>query len=598
MRMRVPNGEASPDDVHLHETNSTNPLEAIRESHALLVRHIDESFAKQAAAMEQVLAKATRVRLRHSDGAADCRLPSRTKTVRCSPRLQSEEVAVVSSEPKKTRKREHGEHASDEEKFAAWASNSSSYRRSESHLGPSASSPSLSSKKRKNAERSTLRRVVHSPLFDALCAFVIATNAIFIGVQVELKSRSHRYSDLLQRIEVAYCGIFVLELLLRMYCEGLSFFRCVLGHVQVCFWNYFDFVIVAVAVTENVTSMMGDGATWMSNVSILRILRMARVLRIIRVIRMVHFFRELRILVASIFATFKSLVWAMVLLVLIQYVFAVIFTHAVSEYVRLQPEHDAESMRTHWGTITRSILTLFKSITGGNSWEVAMDDLAILGSTYQMLFVLYIGFVVFAVMNVMTGVFCQNAIESAQADENEVVQEHLQRTHQYAVKLTEFFTDMNDNCDEPDDKIGYEEFSAAMRQPRMEAYFQTLGLDPSDAFKLFKMLDLDDTGEVDMTEFVDGCLRLRGSAKNIDIALITRQTTWLMSKIGSICKSLDEALDDADQRHQDSEREFARLHTKIDDIALRRDILEIAPEPPEVLSSPASEATNFARSSL
>lgn len=39
-----------------------------------------------------------------------------------------------------------------------------------------------------------------------------------------------------------------------------------------------------------------------------------------------------------------------------------------------------------------------------------------------------------------------------------------------------------------------------------------------DAWSFFKMLDLDESGAVDMEEFLMGCLRVRGAAKAIDIS--------------------------------------------------------------------------------
>jgi len=44
------------------------------------------------------------------------------------------------------------------------------------------------------------------------------------------------------------------------------------------------------------------------------------------------------------------------------------------------------------------------------------------------------------------------------------------------------------------------------------------------------MLDLDDSGEVDMEEFVSGCLRLKGNAKSIDIHTLMFEIKYLMRK--------------------------------------------------------------------
>lgn len=59
-----------------------------------------------------------------------------------------------------------------------------------------------------------------------------------------------------------------------------------------------------------------------------------------------------------------------------------------------------------------------------------------------------------------------------------------------------------------------------------------LGLDVDDAWSFFKLLDLDDGGDVEIEEFLMGCLRLRGTARAIDIGKIIHDQTWLIKNQG------------------------------------------------------------------
>merc|ERR1712014_133137 len=48
-------------------------------------------------------------------------------------------------------------------------------------------------------------------------------------------------------------------------------------------------------------------------------------------------------------------------------------------------------------------------------------------------------------------------------------------------------------------------------------------LEPSDARGLFRLLDADSSGSVCAEEFFSGCLRLRGPAKALDLALLAHE---------------------------------------------------------------------------
>lgn len=84
--------------------------------------------------------------------------------------------------------------------------------------------------------------------------------------------------------------------------------------------------------------------------------------------RLMRFLHSLRTFVYSIMATMKSLVWALVLLLLIFYVFGLFLTQTVSDFrMRYDPESGSRmtypsELRTFWGSLPRSMFTLFKSV--------------------------------------------------------------------------------------------------------------------------------------------------------------------------------------------------------------------------------------------
>merc|ERR1712241_360577 len=87
----------------------------------------------------------------------------------------------------------------------------------------------------------------------------------------------------------------------------------------------------------------------------------------------------------------------------------------------------------------RSLMSLFMSISGGVSWIELLEPLSCVGPLSATLFVCFLAFVQIAVLNVVTGVFCENAIKSASVDEQEVLQQQVAFKNAYVEKLRKLF---------------------------------------------------------------------------------------------------------------------------------------------------------------
>merc|ERR1712178_579657 len=70
-----------------------------------------------------------------------------------------------------------------------------------------------------------------------------------------------------------------------------------------------------------------------------------------------------------------------------------------------------------------------------------------------------------------------------------------------------------------------------MGEPKLVAFFEALDLQVDDAWTLFKLLDSHESGLVEVEEFVEGCPRLRGSARSLDIARMMYENRWIMNKL-------------------------------------------------------------------
>lgn len=387
-------------------------------------------------------------------------------------------------------------------------------------------------------KESCVQRMVRSSAFDLLCAMAVMTNSIFIGIEVQLSlSADNDVTTSIHVIQYVYAAWLFLELAMRIWADGCSIF-CGPDWM----WSLLDLLVVSIslwevvadiiyAVDSNDVSGNADGVT---GLKALRIVRVTRILQVVRLMRVFRFVLAFRTLITSIAFTLKSLFWALMLLLLIVYVFAVLFCQAVNDYIVDSanpelPEYELRMCEKYFGSVSDTMISLFMSIAAGVSWENVIAPLRLISGMWALVFILYVSFTYFAVLNVVTGVFCQSAIESAQNDHATMVQSILKNKEAHIAKIHGLFSQLGT---ENTGVITFANFNEKINTPQVRAYFELLGLDVWDAWSFFKLLDLDDSGDVAVEEFLMGCLRTRGYAKGIDVGKLIHDQNWLMRNQG------------------------------------------------------------------
>jgi len=378
-------------------------------------------------------------------------------------------------------------------------------------------------------------RVVNHHWFDAFFSVVVITNSIFIGIDVELNpSAMGSRSSVIVVIQYIYTLLFCIELVFRSVALGRDYYCS-----KEWMWAALDVFIVATSLWEVFVdtwyAIVGDegGLESFGGLTGLKAFRIVRITRIVKTVRLMRIFRfvlALRTLIHSIWHTLKSLFWALVLLLLIVYIFGMIFTQAVNGHVfdpdssGLSDEQTDISLQ-YYGKLTITMLSLFMSVTDGISWEKINSPLADISPFLSLLFLFFIAFTYFAVLNVLTAVFCQSAIESAQNDHATAVQSMLANKEMHLQKIRALFSQLGN---QQSGTITFGQFEAKINSADVREYFETLGLDVEDAWSFFKLLDQDGGGSVEVEEFLRGCLRFRGTAKAIDIGQLLHDQSWLI----------------------------------------------------------------------
>eukprot|EP00931_Biecheleriopsis_adriatica_P032331 TRINITY_DN18877_c0_g1_i1.p1 TRINITY_DN18877_c0_g1~~TRINITY_DN18877_c0_g1_i1.p1 ORF type:complete len:335 (+),score=39.02 TRINITY_DN18877_c0_g1_i1:68-1006(+) len=262
----------------------------------------------------------------------------------------------------------------------------------------------------------------------------------------------------------------------------------------------------------------------------MRMLRMIRIMRLVpvlRIVRVARFINNLRWLIHQIFTGVQAVAWSLVLMVMLLYIFGILFKAAVDAH-KEDIMSDAHLIKLqHWfGTLHASMHTLLGCIMGGMDWSEVAEALGRMSWVWTYLFTIFVVFCIMILMNSITGVLCHCAIDSVQRNHEQVVKDMRRNAKHHERVLHGLFRELSG-----DGIITLSDFERAFKAVEVRAFFQTLDLEPADAWSLFRLIDKDTNGGIDVAEFLEGCLKLRGHAKSVDIAELLLEVHTLQKQI-------------------------------------------------------------------
>jgi Ca2+-binding EF-hand superfamily protein len=375
------------------------------------------------------------------------------------------------------------------------------------------------------SEECWLRKVITDPIFEWVCAVVIITNAVTIGITAEdsiqwaVKYPGRPFDNMRPVIVIMnrmYLSFYLIELLLKLWVWRCEFF---IG--KNARWNLFDFLLVLTGVYDFLTEVTSLGTGM--NMTWLRVLRIVKTLKLLRVIRVMRFFQQLRLIVSSITGSMATLGWSILMLAIMMYMFALCFLNSVTAYLN---EHTREEIDSQvyddvvefWSSVVQSMMTLFWAVTGGNDWAPLAHAIKEADAFFYCLFFFYIAFAAFAVLNVLTGMFVDTAMKVAQQDQENVAEELLNRPQ---IKEFRHFVEQN-----PDVTPGF--ISRSFLEQQMDSlvvqnFYKVLEITEEDFKRVFAMLDSEKTGVIDLDEFIKGCCHANGGVSGLDMVFLNNE---------------------------------------------------------------------------
>jgi len=388
-----------------------------------------------------------------------------------------------------------------------------------------------------------LYRFVYSRNFSAACAVVIFLNLIFevYAVDREVDHWSEGFSEEIWWVDGAFLLYYFVELGLKLVLHRVYFF---LNHDWR--WNMFDFVLVIFTMYSQIVALNPD-ASDSTDLSFMRSLRVLKTAKVLRAVRMIRFIAELRLILNSVVGSMLSLFWSFVGLMFIFYIFGLVFVQGVVSHLRENNGVVEEATREKFGSVGRAMLSLYMASSGGDDWGNFYTDISTLGVKNSVLFIAFMLFIQIAVMNIVTGIFVENAMKYAVPDREAIALQQHKKDLSEAEALRQLCMDIDrDNSG----RITLHTFCETYESnPRLRDHLAVLGLDIYDAQRFFEILSAFHNDEhVDIDSFVSYCLRLRGFATSIDLQNLMLQSSIIytsQNRFNDYCKERLDLLTDA-----------------------------------------------------
>merc|ERR1719478_255077 len=167
-------------------------------------------------------------------------------------------------------------------------------------------------------------------------------------------------------------------------------------------------------------------------------------------------------------------------------------TEAVREHGPEGPEDEEirenlEGMVMRFGSVSTGMISLYQAISGGKDWDDFADPLAKGVSPLLLyMFCLYTAFFYFAVLNVVTGMFCTEAISVSAEDRDHLVEDELRKTMDMVSQFKQLFAEVDADGD---GEMTWAEFKSKQNDARVLGLFKYLELDIAAGKALFEIID-------------------------------------------------------------------------------------------------------------
>ena len=398
------------------------------------------------------------------------------------------------------------------------------FQRESSDAAPSASR--IHRERRVAGEAGTLTDmamvVVRSRPFDTFILFVIATNAVYIGVETD-----YHGEDLLPVAEVLgpiFFSIYLVEMLLKFAAYQDMFFRVPMEGK----WNMFETGLVMISLVDlalgGMTRQAGGGWTGLLT---LRLLRLIKVIRWMKVMDTGH---NLGKLMFAIIKSVRAIAWLLLTFILLFWAYAVLGTRT---FGRMEIFQDDYFVQRHFGSTALTFATLFAVGTLDDWSSIARHITNNLDTDFEELLVwlYFVSFIMLVALNALSlwnAVFVEAAITLMKDVQTLRRRQQMRQIQDMERRLYVAFTQMDEDGN---GLISAQELKRIACSKVVKTMLSDIGMHYRDIFDAVDTIDDDNDGHVDYEEFVAFVFHQEEAASKLDCRKLKYQISELHDEL-------------------------------------------------------------------
>jgi len=353
-----------------------------------------------------------------------------------------------------------------------------------------------------------------------ISCLLVVVNAIYMGIHVDVSITAVRQdkepSYLLGLVDHMFTGSFIVELGVRLALERRAFFTGVNAG-----WNLLDTFAITLQIFEALQIHN------LRNTILVRIIRACRIMRTVRALRTLKSLRILRLIMAL--EVWLPLFWGVAMLVAVVYLFAVSMATLVMDYIETNEDLPNRLLELY-GSVSRTQYTLFLAVSGGEAWGQLLKPFEAMSSWNRLLFVIYIVFLIFGVMNILSAVYMDTLLHASTLERDTRLSE---RTTKEKFQLRQLRMMLKSQPLNEEGLIQRKHLLAVLTGEGA-GLLKGFGLQLPVAKALFRMLDVEDSRAVEVDEYINGLVHLKGNATTIHMASLMYQSKRMLFKMQRI----------------------------------------------------------------
>jgi len=356
-------------------------------------------------------------------------------------------------------------------------------------------------------------KIVHAREFEIVMTCIIIFNLGTIIYETDNNARCYpQYADSLgdcpyesrkviwlQITNKVLLGCYTLEAIFRAYADRLKYI-----HSR---WNQLDLLVI-------LTGWLSEVAGSSLNLAFLRMVRLARLSRAFHILLGV---RELYLLLNGIMSSMRAIFFGSILLFVMLVGYSIVLVEAVhplnSKIIYSTCSECTQGFRSVWF----SVLTLYKQIVAGDAWILSFPLME--GRVWiALLMLLIVSTVTLGVMNLILTVIVERATDAREQDIQDKARHKAADQFESKQKLMKICADMD--LDRSGMVSLKELLIAYDDSTEFRNFLTTMEIHRDDLETTFKLLDVDQSGDLDYEEFCEELIQLESHDQRLSMAMV------------------------------------------------------------------------------